>query len=390
MQVGQAVAMSKYIRFLWKYFLISSVVALLLHNVGHLIECRKVELKGLWDYSYLAIFLWGPATILFWKSHCHNLLLQRLVREFTLLRVQRMFCLVVFTFGILLLCLYSTSVVWRDGGRCCAHGLSYLGFVEQAERIFNLTTDRENRSFIDLWCNAKRPATGQTENDFEKQLVVLDNVIARVYGANSRIMARRYNRHADAIYAAFEDHSLALVYGQRAQHLSEVNADWDQSLAALMDNFYIQCKCENWAEVRQAMIVGRTLLAKANYSPNSTWAFSSMVFCAKSIGLDVSSDEVLLARHKPVRIAPTPFCWQGLAIMLFPFTAPYVLLMLVNVVVVRCANRKWLSASRKSTSVPDYLVQMEKLKILELALGNTAKADEYSRQSLAMATAWKI
>ncbi|MBP6747497.1 hypothetical protein KA344_19875 [bacterium] len=76
--------------------------------------------------------------------------------------------------------------------------------------------------------------------------------------------------------------------------------------------------------------------------------------------------------------------------MLFPFTAPYVLLMLVNVVVVRCANRKWLSASRKSTSVPDYLVQMEKLMILELALGNTAKADEYSRQSLAMATAWKI
>lgn len=54
------------------------------------------------------------------------------------------------------------------------------------------------------------------------------------------------------------------------------------------------------------------------------------------------------------------------------------------------AKRRWLLASRKSSSVPDCLEQLEMLMLLELAHGNLTKADEYSRQSLAMATAWKI
>lgn len=53
------------------------------------------------------------------------------------------------------------------------------------------------------------------------------------------------------------------------------------------------------------------------------------------------------------------------------------------------AKRRWLLASRKSNSVPAYLEQLEKLMILELSHGNLTKADEYSRQSLEIATAWK-
>jgi len=79
-----------------------------------------------------------------------------------------------------------------------------------------------------------------------------------------------------------------------------------------------------------------------------------------------------------------------LSAVALPFTAPYASLMLVNVAAVRFANRKWLSASSTCTTVPEYLEQLKKLMILELALGHLPEPDEYSRKYLELSASWKI
>lgn len=393
MPLGQAVVMNRINDQLSKYFLCTVFLSLALMLGATLWAQGWLNFFDVAGYSsvFLLIYLLARqiniAKIQYRTEHWKAVRLQIPPLNYCLTAAS---CLL---FGATLMaCCFSTSLVWKYGGWNCSYILANFHQQALAERVYSVTNAWQDSSFVGASgaCEKRRPK--QTVAQFEQENFALDSVIANVYGAQSRRMARRYFLHGLHLFDCSETSPLGMDYLKRAFEIYQLHKDPNSSIEVLQFLAYPQGASHKYAELRATIKSARVLYSQSGCSESARRDLELIVFYAEEFGVDCTSEHILLQLVPARPTARTGLLDSALAFWCLWSIALVAALILATLrsVLLFCSNRKWLSASRKSTSVPDYLVQMEKLMILELALGNTAKADEYSRQSLAMATAWKI
>lgn len=395
MQLSQAVAMDKYIRFLWKYFFVSallSVIFMCVQDASFSLLRQEFRAGNLTPYLVTAILLIAILMLVPSKiSAAQRQLWLHLCSTFPGLRaLRRVFQFILFA-GLIFASFENTCIASRYGGIDCAYLVSSFQNMELAERIFQVTNGSGERSFAIESGIGYRPLSGQSEFAFESQNIALDTVVESVYGAQSRNLANRYLCHAYRAQGAFENYVLSSKYFKKALGLYQIHADSEKCLDVLQFLTYAQGASGEFDELQEDLKTGLKLLSQANFSASAQSNFSLTVFYADWFGIDVSRENLLLCslrRPSSTNIEVPKGIAESILFLSLILSVP--ITRIGKGFLLQIARRKWLLALKRSNSSLDCVAQLEKLMLLELAHGNLSKADEYSRQSLAMATAWKI
>jgi len=288
-------------------------------------------------------------------------------------------------------CCFSTSLIWKSAGWNCSYFLSSIHQQEFAEKVYSYTNAVGNSSFVGVSRIGAKQQSGQTYSQFERENVMLDSVIANVYGAQSKQMGQRYLLHGFHLFDCSETSPAGIDYLKRAFKIFRMHNDWESSSEVLHFLAYPLGASHRYTELRETIESARIVYSRAGYTESTRRDLSLIVSYAEEFGVDCTSERILL--HF-ITVRPSA-CKCSLDFDLANRYLLVVCFMLMTIVssmrfLLLCrAQRHWLSASRNSNTVPEYLEQIEKLMVLELAHGNITKADEYSRKSLELATAWK-
>ncbi len=394
MQSSQAVAMSKYIRFLEKCFLLSALIGLVLMCMKQVISS---SLSHVFSVSCLAPYCICFALLAILNRLMEqkvlpgqSQLLQYLCSTFPWLWVLRSAGQLVLCVALVYGSVFVSGLVWRYGGIDIAYFASACRQMELAERIFQVTNGTGERSFAVESGIGYRPRPGQTQLNFESENIELDTIVARVYGSQSRTMANRYLCHAYRAENAFENYKVAASNFKSALAIYRTYDDPEQCLEILQLLAYAQGENGEFAELRENLKTSLKMLFQANLSASARNSFSLVTYYADGFGIDVCRENLLLSRlplsattHTKETDVSFLDCTIFSLLLLIPFIRP------LRGRLLKRARFKWELALQQSDSRLSSIEQLDRLIVLELFLGNHTKADEYSRKSIELATSWK-
>jgi hypothetical protein len=394
--------MDKYIRFFEKYFLLSSALVLSLAFIARVLRqlyWHEHVVSQLTNYiiPFVCIGAVGlflscakPITVVkkqLWTSLC--------VEYPFLPGLRTAFRSVVLAF-LIGASVFSTSLLWLYGGTVLAYGCDSVHQFELAERIFCATSQTGDPSFSTLSGRGyiANNFQGQNLKDFElaeEENRKLDLAVAHVYGHKSRQMAHRYMIHAFRLERNFSNFQLASTYLKRALSLYKMHNDSEKCLEILGFLSYSQLECNQVLDLQNSLNAAFLLTRYCRFSKSSFNNFLWVRLNAKEAGIDVTRVDLFAIQPKAEGLVAhegdsyPPFLqtvvFGGLLILFIS---------LVKKLILCGARKRWLYDLSEPVSIPMTVERLERLVVLELFLGNITKADEYSRKSLELATAWKV
>lgn len=382
--------MDKYFRFFHRCFCISSFMTLLAfcadglwRNCGCNYTCLFLGFVA----CSLLLFSWSKPPEM--PTLAENTLWKDLCIEVPILRLISAARLPLLVFALLSACLYTTCLTWKHCGIACSYGLAALNQTEAAEQVFAWTNADSDQSFIAMSDVGDKVKPSRGLRSCELQNCELDKVLSRVYGPTSLQLAWRLEEHAYQVERDFADYRLAASYFKKSHRLYLQNNDPVKSLNALESLAYCQYSLHDLNGLQNSLDTGRQLLSPAGFDVSALKSFALIIQYAEDRELPVAKERVLLGLiKKPCLDFSRPEADRASEVLIS------ILLILGFADVMRAyllhrAKDKWERAFIDSKSIAFSLEQLDRLVVFELAEGNLTKADEYSRKSLELATAWK-
>ncbi|MDP3507570.1 MAG: hypothetical protein Q8T09_06235 [Candidatus Melainabacteria bacterium] len=393
--------MSKYIRFLEKYFLISSALALSLAFISRVLRqlyWHELVVSQLTNYIIPFVFI-GAVGLFFSRTKSvafeSGQLWSYLSAEYPFLpglRAAFRAVVLVFLAGS---AVFSTSLVWLYGGTVLAYGCDSIHQFELAERIFCATGQPGDPSFSTLSGRGyvANHIHGQDLKDFElaeDENRKLDLVVANVYGPTSRQMAHRYMTHAFRLESNFDNFQLASTYLKRALAIYKLHNDPERCLKILGFLSFSQVECKQVQDLQNSLHAAFLLTRECHYSQSSCCNFLWVRSNAEAAGIDVNRVDLAVIGPKAGGLVAREVDDYPPILQTVAIGALLILLIFRGKkLILSGARNRWLCDLAASVSIPGTVEILDRLVVLELFNGNLTKADEYSRKSLELATSWK-